>query len=485
MPDWSSLPPEVRAIILRLLTFDNYNYISPYATVSEEWRYAIEKKNFGHLKLHPACLDSLERLTDQQKGLVKHIWLNIELKRYTCRICQKMETYAWFLANDKIIAAAITRLFLILAEWKTGGGDLTLELNAYSPSDSEHWFKNCYFGAPDEDELELLEPESQPQCGTTATAIHDPSHGWWHGRMIEAPGDDALRRPFELATLNFQQELPSVPAVTKFLLRRQCRRQLDPSSLSYLWSKLPQLVEIIYEPWQLSEKVSQDTWDTGYKRMIGQRLPTSVKTVRVFEDFNENYLDLFQLFRGRNLHLNPDRVRITTPLVGAAFAARSRQLEHLSVAFLADAYHFFNACKPYWRWHQLRSLTFTSRMMHKTNQPRISKLLEAAAQSAINMPKLETMTLWNGAKGEACSFTWCRQGASISWRGTWDLKLEPSVLTAWKVVAYEYARHEFTVNKELLTHKIGSHGDAIQYLGLQSVVDDTSLRQIRKENNYG
>lgn len=265
IPDWSSIPPEIRAIILELLT--HHKNIAHCAAVSKEWQNIIEKQNFGQLKLQLSCLDSLQQLTEHSKGLIKHIWLNIELKRYTCRCCQRMESVTWFFANDKIIAAAITRLFVILANWKQDGGDLTLELNAYSPSDSEHWFKNCYFGGPDEDEdeLELLDSEYQPQDDATAIAIHDPSHGWWHGRMMEPPNDDALRRPFEPATLKFQEMLPSVPAVTKFLLRRQCRRQLDPLSLSYLWSKLPRLQEIRYEPWQLSENVSQDNWDAGRK----------------------------------------------------------------------------------------------------------------------------------------------------------------------------------------------------------------------------
>lgn len=217
--------------------------------------------------------------------------------------------------------------------------------------------------------------------------------------------------------------------------------------------------------------------------MISQQLPASVKTVKIFEDFNENYLELFQLSQGRNSFLNPDRVRITTPVVGAAFAANSRKLECLSVAFLADAYDFFDACQPHWRWHQLRSLTLTSRIMYTANSLQTSKLLEAAAQSALHMPKLETMTLWNGAKEEAAACTWRRQGALLSWRGAWDLKLELSALNAWKRVAYKYAHQELTVNTELLEYNIGSHGDAIQYLGLHSVVDEISLQQIRKENN--
>lgn len=261
MIDWSSLPLELRSIILKLLT--QHNNIAPYATVSKEWRSVIEKKNFSRLKLHPSCLDSLERLADRQKGLIKHIWLNIELKRYSCRVCQRMESVTWYYTNNRTMKAAITRLFSILTKWKKDGRGLTLELNAYSPSDSEHWFKKCYFGAPGEDELDILESEFQVQDGATAMDIHDPSHGWCHGRMVEAPSDDALRRPFEPATLEFQEELPSVQAITKFLLRRQCRRQLDPSTLSYILSRFPQLEEVKYEPWQLSEKVSQGQWDLG------------------------------------------------------------------------------------------------------------------------------------------------------------------------------------------------------------------------------
>ncbi|KAJ3466629.1 hypothetical protein MRS44_004193 [Fusarium solani] len=255
MSGWSLLPPEVRDIILKFLT--HHNNIAPYATVSKEWQSVIEKKNFGRLKLHPSSLDSLQRLTEQQQGLVKHIWLNIELKRYTCRSCRKMESLTSIYANNKIMAEAITRLFFLLANWKQNGGGLTLELNAYSPSDSEHWFKGCYFGAPDE----VLGSECPPQRGLLAPAIHYPNHGFWHG----PPTDDALRRPFEPTTLRFQEELPSIQAVTQFFLRRQCRRQLDPSTLSYLWAKLPQLGEVRYEPWQLSEGVSQDVWDSGKK----------------------------------------------------------------------------------------------------------------------------------------------------------------------------------------------------------------------------
>lgn len=261
MPDWSSLPAEIHTIILQFLV-RNKN-IGHCAAVSREWRSVIEENNFRHLKLNPLCLKSLELLSEHPKGLIRHIWLNIELIPYTCRCCREWESPKGRAINDVLMAHSITWLFTILANWKRDEGGLTLELNAYSPSDSEHWFKNCYFGATgeDEDELELLNSGYQPQDG--GTAIHDPSHGWWHGHMIEAPNDDALRRPFEPALLSFSEELPAVPVATKFLLRRQCRRQIVPTTLSHIWSKLPRLQEIRYEPWQLQEKDTQEAFDIG------------------------------------------------------------------------------------------------------------------------------------------------------------------------------------------------------------------------------
>ena len=255
-------------MILKQLT--NHNNIAPYATVSEEWRTVIESENFAHLVLHPSYLDSLERLDERLKGFIKHICLNVELQRYTCRHCRQWESDTWSKANDDIMAAAITRLFSLLANWNrkqnTREG-LTLELNAYSPSDQEHWHKVCYIGAPGEVKPKPLELEleCQPCDGLTVAEIHDPDHGWLHGRMVKQPYDDALRRPFTETFCRSLEELPSVNAVTKFLLHRQCRRQLNPSTLSDLWSKLPRLEEIRYEPWQLFVGPFQSLWDEGKK----------------------------------------------------------------------------------------------------------------------------------------------------------------------------------------------------------------------------
>ncbi|KAL4727000.1 hypothetical protein ACLX1H_005899 [Fusarium chlamydosporum] len=335
---WLSLPPEIRSMILDRLSTKT----DVYARVCQEWRTFFEKRNFSHLKLSPSCLDFLSQLTEDRIVLVDHVWLNIELNRYTCRSCRKDESVTCTLLNNRIIVEAVTRLFSVLAKWDHKRR-LTLELNAYSPSDLKHWFKDCYFGGPDEDKYSVVAKSQE---------IHDPQHGYWHGRIIESPPDRALARPFvPCDSIRFErrEELPVVKAVTKFLLRRQCRRQLHPFALAQLWTKLPRLEEIFYEPWQLLEGVSQSPQDRFYEKMITEQLPRSINKITIFEDFNENYLDLFQLFRTEYPLGYPDRIRKASSGLGSAFAARSRDLEHLSVAFLINADHFFGALEPNWR----------------------------------------------------------------------------------------------------------------------------------------
>ncbi|OBS28219.1 hypothetical protein FPOA_02160 [Fusarium poae] len=477
MPHWLSLPPEIRLAILSQLS--RLKKTGIYASVSTEWQYFLEKKNFSHLKLHPTCLEFLDQISEQRTAQIDHIWLNIELTRYTCRACRKWESLTQSYANNHIIVAAVSRLFSILANWNHEGRHLTLELNTYSPSDSVHWFKDCYFGAPSEDKFEV---PAKPRD------FHDPGHGWWHGRIIEYPPDKALSRPFVPSeSLNFerQEELPFVAAVTKFVLRRQCRRQLKPSALSQLWSKLPRLNEIRYEPWQLSEGAGQSWWDCFYEQMINN-LPKGVNKVTIFEDFNENYLELFQLGRGPDPDHNPERVRLPSFGVGVAFARRSLELENLSIAFLIDARDFFDAFDQRWRWDRLKSLTLTSRAMCKDEPGETNYLLTTAAHVAQRMPNLETMTLWNGSRGEACSFTYrCLRHsrrrrdryASITWRGTWELELSPALEAAWGGASIK-------IEQYLLTDEIRSHGDAIECLGLRHVVDDISLQQIIAENKF-
>jgi len=67
----------------------------------------------------------------------------------------------------------------------------------------------------------------------------------------------------------------------------------------------------------------------------------------------------------------------------------------------------------------------------------IEDLLYVAGITAQRMPKLKTLALWNGIKGEGCGFIYHRDGghASITWRGTWNIRLSPRVVEAWQWLA--------------------------------------------------
>ncbi|KAM6511900.1 hypothetical protein FALCPG4_016888 [Fusarium falciforme] len=123
-----------------------------FACVCKEWQLLIEKRNFGQLNLQVSCLDDFERLVIRQRELVQHIWLDIELPRYSCRCCKREESSSGVERNSSVISSGIWKLFRVLSNWKTANG-LTLELNAHSPSDSEHWFKHHSFSADGDDAL--------------------------------------------------------------------------------------------------------------------------------------------------------------------------------------------------------------------------------------------------------------------------------------------------------------------------------------------
>jgi len=109
----------------------------------------------------------------------------------------------------------------------------------------------------------------------------------------------------------------------------------------------------------------------------------------------------------------------------------------------------------------------------------------------MKMPRLKSMELWNGRAGFAGVFQYqifeSDRTAKITWRGTWDLPLEPRVLKAWQAVASERVDCKLQVVTEILDANvvITSHGDAIRYLRLlNTVVHPVSLWQIQKETAY-
>lgn len=244
---WASLPTELRLLILKEISHQKYRGWTLCAAVCKEWQTIIEPINFCRLALQVSCLDGLENLIIRQRPLVQYICLNIELPRYACPTCQRNATFSN--RNSTIFRKAILRLFSILNTWQPTGR-LTLELNASSPSDSEHWFKNYCFGPGHEDTGDWTQQEK-------AIGWHDPKHGWVDGQQVKAPDAPAILRLFSPLCLNVPQNLPEVHAVTGFLIRRQLRHELFPEVLKALWEKLPRLESIVYELWRVRGQYCQ------------------------------------------------------------------------------------------------------------------------------------------------------------------------------------------------------------------------------------
>ncbi|KAK0714708.1 hypothetical protein B0H67DRAFT_536609 [Lasiosphaeris hirsuta] len=419
---WTSLPAEVHLMILDTIAKQKHPGWASFASVCKEWQYVIERQNFRRLNLRVSCLDDFERIVVRQRELVRHICLDIELRKYTCRSCQSEDFQRT--RRDEIYTKGVKEIYRILGTWKLAKNGLTLELNAYSPSDSKHWFKNWYFTSSDEGIREA-------DCNW-----HDPDHGWIDGRQLIAPPNRAVSRLFGILHL----------------------------TLSF------------------SKRHRTETWIAVLIRLVQHGLPQTLKRISVFEDFSD---DIAAAYRRQTVFVSASR--IVQPQLGAAFAARSRDLEQLSVSYMVNAQDFFQACQPAWTWARLESLALTSQHFQDPGRrDEVDALLFKAGVTALRMPKLRALVLWDGRKDNACAFVYRTGGdhASVTWLGTWNMDLSPRVVEAWRRVAFDgHSRHTLRTDNQEVRGVINSHGDAIYRLKLPcQVVSPTSLWQIREEN---
>jgi hypothetical protein len=171
-------------------------------------------------------------------------------------VSQETEPWSWTSRQSSIIRAITLKLFAVLSTWQPTNR-LILELNAYSPSDSKHWFKNYHFGLEHEGGGYLVQQQE------VTTKCHEPNHGWVHGQQVEAPRASAILRLFSPLCWSFPRNLPEAHAVTGLVIRRQLRRQIFPAALRLLWDRLPRLESIVYEPWRVWRRSLKIMYDKG------------------------------------------------------------------------------------------------------------------------------------------------------------------------------------------------------------------------------
>lgn len=473
--NWSCLPQEIRYEIIETIIHQKSPGWSSYASVCKEWQLIVEKHNFRRLKLQPSCLGDFEDIIKQRQHLVRHIWLDVELRDH---ICRRNEFADWPMVqreldyNTFLVSKGISILFSILSTWKPRAKGLALELNLHSLSDARH----C---------------DVDQEHGNR----HDAQDDRENGRQVELPSNPLILDISRATKLQFGEELPQVGVVTKFIVRRQLRRWLVPSPFLKMLNKLNGLEELTFEPWRVWERGWSTLNDRQWAHSLAKNLlPQSLKKLTLFENFREDLAEAMGQGNGHPLgrQTNVHPKRIVDPTVGALFAARSLNLEHLSVAYMIDARDFFQACDSAWTWERLESLTLTSQLLRHHEESKFRKqinaLLHTAGMAALRMPKLHTLVLWNGTKGSAFAFIYRvdRGAAYLNYRATWELTEEISskVVELWEHVALESHSCFLRVAKLSLISSsvIGSHGEAIHHLDLPyQVVAPASLWRIRRE----
>jgi hypothetical protein len=212
-----------------------------------------------------------------------------------------------------------------------------------------------------------------------------------------------------------------------------------------------------------------------------------MKRMTIFEDLNETYISV----NSTGLHetLDAEPIRTTSTQVTKELAKASLSLQHLSAAFIIDASQFWEVCQSNWVWEQLQTLSLTSRDLVPHKEPKdINRLIFSAAQAIKKMPKLQIIELWNGGQGHAAVFRYksVKVGgcAKIAWRGSWNLKFETRVVTAWEnVTGARHAGYLQIRNELLRPSQIRSHGEAVLILELETeVACPVSIQQIHREH---
>jgi hypothetical protein len=279
---WDGLPREIQLSIFNAL-FQSGCTLGRLATVSRGWQQDIERYNFSQIRLTPARVMHLNRMTCRTQALVTCIWFCLELNRYGCGTSggcvgasspprqpgQRPGDTSWATNVSRTDHGPVTKvfhdLFAALSTWKPRGY-LKLDISVYSPSDSEHWFKYLTILPDADNRLNTLgfgEIEPTFVLDTGIGTFHDPAHGWVHGRRRSPPPEDAIFKSFSSVMTETKVNLswwgigdkwwgclPVVPAVTSLLLRQQNRRRWNGYSLAQMLASFPGLQEFHYEPWR-------------------------------------------------------------------------------------------------------------------------------------------------------------------------------------------------------------------------------------------
>ncbi|KAI0853174.1 hypothetical protein F5Y00DRAFT_133950 [Daldinia vernicosa] len=439
--DFMALPVELRLSILEMVADSSTESTTEYATIAREWQPIFEKKHFERILLSSRRLDSFAQIVrGSRRKLVKHIWLRAELG-----VLHHDRGNAGFrptpsLVDEPNFDNTIVRLLRILSTWErphdSNKEGLTLELSAWSLRDYEYGFSHQRF---------MHDPYSEPYKDYRLTPLE--SHNLMSLSMLEhafPPEETSSHSSTDLAMKmkgTAPEDIPKVDIVTTFLLRRQYYSHVSSDRIAQIFGSMTGLERIIYEPPERKDG-STDPWQGQRHWLLSDySFAQTLRQLTIFEDsFHRNAFATSNQTDSTN-----------SPEIAMTLLRESRNLEHLSASFVVDAKDFF---RPFWpstptstdrSWNKLKTLALTSNLLNPyQSSAEVNDLLYAAGMAARNMPALRVMEIWNGLRTtHGCFFRYYDDGSTstITWRGTWELDLEPRVMQCWTETVRKNTRY--------------------------------------------
>ncbi|TEA13932.1 hypothetical protein C8034_v003981 [Colletotrichum sidae] len=456
MATWNDLPVELRGLILEHLAVSavversgkvwkakgQRHDMGSYAVVCKQWQSFIEKINFSSLEINAA--KDLSRFDEvlqdtRRRSLLRRLALRIELPRYPNKLAKIPETDVEQNENEMAFTLAIWNFFDILSKWTPQGRGIALELSAASPSD-----KNKYLGEAGLD-----------QDGNSRFFDHDLDF------TFVAAGCEQVGR----------HGLPEVSVITNCHVLRKNHRNFSSRALLTIYSSLPRLEGIRYEPWHQVDMEAQLEVDSDHARSL-PFWPSNIKFISIFEHFDafndgvgsewedaesdEEDEDTTGAGGNNDAEDAPGDVidvpRTACPSLGQNLGWLSLQAEEMAVSNVADVFDFFGGSFTRPVWKHLRRLTLTSHTMISGVDPEnINGVLHLAGGVAKNMPVLQMMELYKVDQFGAAVFRYAvkDQSATASWESTWEFHVEQRVRNTWAEVARKNTPHELQFLPEM------------------------------------
>ncbi|PHH84096.1 hypothetical protein CDD83_2477 [Cordyceps sp. RAO-2017] len=155
MSGWDKTPPEIREQILELAA-EGHSFATDglaragHAIVCKDWWRVFEPHNFREIRLDRTRIAAFRQLftgaNERRQAWLRQITLAVILPEYQCDDCEADEGSSLRRAHDRLLTETLWDLLIILSSWNRPRlgpkPKLVLDLGAYSPSDSQHSFRD-------------------------------------------------------------------------------------------------------------------------------------------------------------------------------------------------------------------------------------------------------------------------------------------------------------------------------------------------------